>query len=202
MRDPLVDFRWAVDEQIFHAINAYENPALDSLWFALSSREFGALAGLVLALWLLHHYRKHALIPLLQLAMAAALADSLGARVLKPFFARMRPSFALVGDAVRVLSPVADSPSMPSGHSATAFAVATVMALRIPRAGWVLYPFAILVALSRVGVGVHWPSDILAGALFGISIGALVFLPFRHLPGKHAPAHPPVPPPPPPALTQ
>ncbi len=197
MSDPLLDFRWAVDERIFHAINSYENPALDSLWFALSSREFGALGGLVMGLWLIHHFRKRALIPVLQLAVAAALADSLGAQFLKPFFGRLRPSFAYTSDLVRVLSPVANSGSMPSGHSATSFAVATVMALRIPRAGWVTYPIATMVALSRIGCGVHWPSDILAGALFGISLGALVFLPLRHLVPNH-----PQPPSSPPALTE
>ena len=95
---------------------------------------------------------------------------------------------------VRVVAPAANVGSMPSLHSANAFAVATVTALLVPRAGWVTYPLAALIAISRVGVGVHWPSDILAGAVIGSVVGwVVVRLARRWMPAVPRPAAPPRP---------
>lgn len=134
--------------------------------------------------------RRRAVLPIAQLAAAIGLADSLGARVLKPWFGRMRPSFALTEPLVRVLSPAANVGSMPSLHSANAFAMATVVTLAIPRAGFVAVPLATLIALSRVGVGVHWPSDVLAGALYGAGVGATIVFLSRRVLQRRAPPSP------------
>lgn len=147
---------------------------LDVLWVALSSRPFGVIAGVGFVGCLLVVLRRKALLPVAQVAASIGVVDALGARVLKPWFGRMRPSYALAEPLVRVLSPAANVGSMPSLHSANAFAMATVVTLAIPRAGFVAIPLATLIALSRVGVGVHWPSDVIAGALYGASVGAAI----------------------------
>ncbi|MBL8940325.1 MAG: phosphatase PAP2 family protein [Archangium sp.] len=131
--------------------------------------------------WLIVGLRRKALLPVAQVAAAIGVADGLGSRVLKPWFGRMRPSYALAEPLVRVLSPAANVGSMPSLHSANAFAMATVVTFAIPRAGFVAIPLATLIALSRVGVGVHWPSDVIAGALYGAGVGAAIVLVSRRL---------------------
>ncbi|MBE2253456.1 MAG: phosphatase PAP2 family protein [Myxococcus sp.] len=170
----LVDFRWGWDEAIFRAVNAEGSSWLDAVWVAASSRLFGVATLVAFAAWLLARLKRGALVPLAQLAGAAALTDAFGARVLKPAIGRMRPSFALPDHLVRVLLPAADVGSMPSLHSANAFAVATAVTLTVPRAGWVAFPVALLIGASRVGVGVHWPSDVLAGAVYGAVVGAAI----------------------------
>ena len=105
------------------------------------------------------------------LALALSTTDFLGARVLKPWFGRIRPCFAMP-EKIRLLEDsIADSGAMPSLHAANAFAVAFALLCFFPKtAPWGLL-VASLIALSRLGVGVHWPSDIVAGALFGACAG-------------------------------
>lgn len=170
----LVDVRWPWDEAAFLWLNGLGVPALDALWAAASSHVFGIGVAVASAMWLVARYRRASVGALLQLGAAIALTDLLGARLLKPFFSRMRPSFAV--EWARVLCPASNSGSMPSLHSANAFAVATLVTLVVPRAGFVMIPLAALVAISRVGCGVHWPSDVLVGAVYGTGMAVLVRL--------------------------
>jgi undecaprenyl-diphosphatase len=61
--------------------------------------------------------------------------------------------------------------SMPSGHAATSFAGAVVLACLLPRAAPFVFVLAAAIAFSRVYVGVHYPSDVLAGAALGAAVG-------------------------------
>ncbi|MDP3231475.1 MAG: phosphatase PAP2 family protein [Myxococcales bacterium] len=170
----LVDIRWGWDESLFHAINGLGWAWLDVVWVVTTSRPFGIAVTLVFAAWLAVRLKRQVVLPLAQLGAAIAVTDALGARVIKPAIGRARPSFVLADELVRVLVPASNVGSMPSLHSANAFAVATVVTLTYPRAGLAAFPVAFLIGVSRVGVGVHWPSDVLAGAVYGSSIGALI----------------------------
>ena len=66
------------------------------------------------------------------------------------------------------------SHSFPSGHSTTAFAAATVVGAYFPRFRPAFYVLAALIAWSRVVVGVHYPLDVLGGAVLGTVLGLLV----------------------------
>lgn len=111
-------------------------------------------------------------IPVAFAAAATAVgAASLVTDVLKGAFDRARPPVADPG--LGSLTSLPGNPSFPSGHSATAFAAATAVAILCPK----LRPFALAlaaaVALSRVYLRVHFPLDVLAGSLIGAGIGAL-----------------------------
>ena len=71
------------------------------------------------------------------------------------------------------LTPIPDNPSFPSGHSATAFAAATAVAIVSPRLRVPALAIAAAVGLSRVYLRVHFPLDVVAGALVGAGLGAL-----------------------------
>jgi membrane-associated phospholipid phosphatase len=88
----------------------------------------------------------------------------------KPAFRRRRPD--RVGQEVPLARHVRmpRSTSFPSGHSAAAFAFATGVGQVLPAAGFPLRALAALVAYSRVHTGVHYPSDVLAGALLGAAL--------------------------------
>ena len=91
---------------------------------------------------------------------------------LKPIFARTRPYVLLEGLEFIVKQP--GDHSFPSGHSAHALAVSwTVFRLARRRHGLPLLALGILVALSRLYVGVHFPSDVIAGCLMGMLMGEI-----------------------------
>ena len=96
--------------------------------------------------------------------------------VLKAIVDRSRPPEAIGFDAL-VGVPV--SPSFPSGHAMTAFAVAGAVALLAPRLRWPVLGLAAVIAFSRVYLGVHFWIDVLAGAALGLAIGLCVAWPLR-----------------------
>jgi undecaprenyl-diphosphatase len=104
---------------------------------------------------------------LLLLVAADLAADGLSL-VLRQWIGRLRPP--LVYPEPRPLVPTPHTGSFPSGHSATAFACATVIAWASPRLAVPAFVLAALVAWSRVYVGVHWPLDVLGGAALGVLV--------------------------------
>ncbi len=96
-------------------------------------------------------------------------------RFLKKGFSRERPYVAWAG--VRCADRPLDRYSFPSGHTLHAVAFSTVALAYVPALAPLLIPFSALVALSRVVLGLHYPSDVAAGALIGaiLASGALAF---------------------------
>lgn len=87
----------------------------------------------------------------------------------KAAFSRPRP-FAVLPD-VDFLVPPPDEFSFPSGHTAAAFVMVTVAGTMMPVVLLVLLPLGLLIGTSRVYLGVHYPSDVLAGAVLGAGSG-------------------------------
>jgi len=112
------------------------------------------------------------LVAIISFFLANAFAD-----LLKPLFARIRPCHAVSG--IRLVVRCSNSFSMPSGHAISSFAAATTL-FYLPRhfipviARWYPLLLAAAVALSRVYLGVHYPSDVIVGAALG-SVVAMLF---------------------------
>jgi undecaprenyl-diphosphatase len=163
----LLDRLAALDRAAFHALNVDGGRALDAAARLLSSHAFGIAWGLAVAFALVVRLRRDAVPGVLAIGLAVAASDRLGDAILRPLFGRVRPPYALPPDEVRRLLRAADAGSLPSLHASNLFAIATAATLADRRLGLVAYSVAAAVAWSRVYGGVHWPGDVLAGALWG-----------------------------------
>ena len=104
--------------------------------------------------------------------LAIALASTSANAICKPLLPRRRPAAAEL-PAYQTLPSPPTSSSFPSGHAASAAAFATAVGLESPRLGLALAPVAAAVGYSRVHVGVHWTSDVAAGAALGAGVALL-----------------------------
>ncbi len=104
--------------------------------------------------------------------LAVAMASTTANAVCKPLLPRRRPAAAELPAYQKLASPPTSS-SFPSGHAASAAAFATAVGLESGRLGLAVAPVAAAVAYSRVHVGVHWTSDVAAGAVLGAGVATL-----------------------------
>ncbi len=103
---------------------------------------------------------------------------ALSANILKHVIGRARPKFMHAGNLE--FSPAGGSgwDSFPSGHAAAAFAVATVLAIKFPRARWPILAAAVAIAVSRILRGAHYLTDVAGGAALGCVMGVIAAHPW------------------------
>lgn len=118
-------------------------------------------------------------------ALVIALCDQLSSSVLKPFFDRPRPCHDASGLIAHLLVNCGSGKSFPSSHAANLFGQAAFFSCLFRRYSLYLFAFAIIVGLSRIFVGVHYPLDVLGGAIIGIIIGATMALILKRLHNKN-----------------
>lgn len=98
-------------------------------------------------------------------ALAALAISHIPVALIKKFYPRIRPHLAMPN--IRTFKKPLVDHSFPSGHTTAIFSVTVTLMLANPLLTWVLMPVALIVALSRMYLGLHYPSDCLVGALLG-----------------------------------
>jgi membrane-associated phospholipid phosphatase len=171
----------SANEPLFHAINAL-GPLAPALWSGLS------VAGLALAAWIYLTAFAQATPERAAQLLWVIVAGGLVASLIKHHVPSPRPFLALGAGHLGVIGVPLSAGSMPSGHSAMAFAMFAVLAGEKRRfdersavGGFlasgpglaVVALLAVLIALSRLAVGAHWPADAFVGGGLGLVFGSL-----------------------------
>lgn len=185
MINDLTSFLVSIDQWLFLRINqGFAHPALDSFFLFLSDgHKNKVFIGFVIAAFLtacIWKFKKNFWRAVLLLAFSVSLADVICYRIIKQNFSRQRPfqteSFQ---SEVRKVGH-AHGNSFPSNHAANTFAGASTLSYLFPNFSYFFYFYAFLVALSRVYVGVHYPFDVICGALVGLFVAISIRKLFRN----------------------
>lgn len=157
---------WSILQAIQHTVVC---PPLDALMPKITALGNGALIWICAACGLLctKKYRRQGVLLLCGLA-AGALVGNL---FLKNLVVRPRPCW--LDESVLLKIAVPKDYSFPSGHTLSSAAAATILTKADRRFGYAAIPLAVFIAFSRLYLYVHFPSDVLAGAVLGVSIGLL-----------------------------
>jgi undecaprenyl-diphosphatase len=160
----------AAEYGLCRRLNRGASLALPRRIFQIASRLGDGILWYVLILALPLIYGYTALRPAIVMALTGALGVVLYS-LLKRLFVRERPF--ITHSAIDLAAAPLDRYSFPSGHTLHAVSFTWQACAHFPELTWVLLPLAALIAGSRVVLGLHYPSDVLAGAAIGGSLAAL-----------------------------
>ncbi len=170
---------WNMDIWGLQLLNVeYRHPVLDQFWLFITQMHKHPLVlavlvpGIIAGLYYI--YKTQIWKILVVTAAAVGIADTLAYRILKSSINRLRPfQNPEILDWVQRVG-MAHGQSFPSNHAANVFAAAAVLNWFWPGRAKILYIFALIVGLSRVALGVHYPSDVLAGMFLGLFVGFFI----------------------------
>ncbi|GGR10847.1 phosphatase PAP2 family protein [Streptomyces aurantiogriseus] len=162
-----------LDQALYETVTVTRTPTLDTALRRLSAAaDHSKLSFAVAGLLALRggRPRRAAALGVAAIGVASASANLLGKRLVR----RPRPHRAVDSPFPHRHVPMPDSASFPSGHTASAVAFAAAVGPTLPVAAVPLGLLACAVGYSRVHTGVHYPGDVVAGALLGTGAAALV----------------------------
>ena len=158
----------SLDATLFRWLTSVSSPGLDFVMVGLTT--IGRAGAIWIALGVAAVVLRRSRLPgLVQLLIALLLANLVGDYVLKPLVDRPRP-FEVMAD-VRVVGHRPANAAWPSGHAAQAGAGAVAVSALWPAARGAAWALALLIALSRVYLGVHYPLDVVSGLVIGALCG-------------------------------
>jgi undecaprenyl-diphosphatase len=163
-----------IDRDLLAFFNRPGTPWLDAIMGAASNKGVLLAVAVLAAIWLLLKSPQGPFAVAL-LALAIGAGDLISVRVVKPAVARVRPCKF---DPEHVPHPLGCGAglSFPSSHATDTAAGAVIFTWASPMLSPVAIGIALLVGISRVYLGVHWPTDVLAGWALGAALGAALVL--------------------------
>jgi undecaprenyl-diphosphatase len=168
-----------MDTDVVHALNSLlvrHDGIEDPLSLYVAASELIFLLGIVLLFALARGRRR---VDLRRAATAAGVSAGLAllvAQVVARVVDRPRP-FVTHPDQVHLFAKHAADPSFPSDHATAAFAIAVALLLRDRRLGIGALALATVLAIGRVAIGVHYPTDVIGGAVLGAGCAVVLWLP-------------------------
>ncbi|RNA70428.1 phosphatase PAP2 family protein [Alteribacter keqinensis] len=166
-----LEWIFLTDRMLFKAINRCKETTPYHMSMGLLTHLGGAVMTVTIALLLLIVSSPAWKGAAIQSALALIISHLI-VTALKKGFKRARP-YLVVGNSYVIRNPLQDS-SFPSGHTTAIFSLVTPYMFYFPGLILILLPLALIVAISRISIGLHYPSDVIAGAALGVGT-AFVF---------------------------
>lgn len=167
------------DKALLLAINGFNSPFFDEVMFCISDRLVWIPLYLSMIYVLIRTYRLNAIYALLAVGLTVLLADQFASGFCKPFFERLRPTHdpTMQSFVHLVHGHTSSMYGFCSSHASNTCGIAMLTALLFRNRvySWVIGSWAALNCYSRMYMGVHYPGDILCGALAGLLIGYLCY---------------------------
>ena len=176
----MIEYLDKVDRQLFLFINGIHHEFWDSLMFQITCKAIWIPMYILIIYSVIKVYKKNAIWILAGVILAVIFSDQLITTIIKPFFGRLRPSHDPgMQDLVHLVNGYSGGRySFVSGHAATSFGMAFYLWLTVrDKIKWVGYLFlwATVYSYSRIYLGVHYPADIILGALVGMAVSYFIF---------------------------
>ncbi len=178
----MLDSLLQIDREAFIALNSgMVNGLFDWLMPVLRHKYTWLPLYIGVAAWFLYRYKWQGLWFIGFTLLTFALTDQISASFIKPWAERLRPCREpLLEGQVRLLVNCGGGFSFPSSHASNHFGFAVIVGACLYRQyRWPLYALlalAVLVSLAQIYVGVHYPADVLGGAVLGSLVGGMVWL--------------------------
>jgi len=174
------------DIYIFYKINrGLQNSLFDILMpFVTNYRNWYFIILLTILLFIVRDWKK-GLVTILLVIIAVSISDYFNSHIVKYFFGRLRPCNKLPIETLNLIIGCPHNPSFPSSHASNIFLNLTVLAYRYRRLLIPMLFISVLVCLSRVYLGLHYPSDVIVGGIFGIFYGSVVIYLYNQIIKKH-----------------
>ncbi|MCF6240056.1 MAG: phosphatase PAP2 family protein [Bacteroidales bacterium] len=168
-----------IDTQLFLFLNGIHSPFWDTImWYTSATATWVPLYALVL-FFIFKEYKWKGFVPLIFLVLLVFAADKISVHAFKNFFERLRPCHNQdIANLVHIIREHCGGQyGFVSSHAANTFAFASFTSLffRNKKYTWFIFIWAAFVSYSRIYLGVHYPGDIMGGALLGWIIGYLLY---------------------------
>lgn len=176
----MLEFLNKLDTELFLFFNSINSPVWDKIMWWISGSKSWIPMYLIIVIYIIYKFRWKAVITLVFIALVVTLADQISVKAFKDVFQRLRPCHnpALEEIVHLVKNKCGGKYGFVSSHAANTFAVAFFLSKLFKNKYFSLFIFiwAAVVSYSRIYLGVHYPFDVLGGAVLGSVIGWMVFL--------------------------
>ncbi len=164
------------DEATLLFLNGFHTDALDPIMFVVTRTDFWIPLYLLLTFLIFRNYKKEGWMIMAGIALAVLLADQITSGLMKPLFQRLRPSNepSLRGLVHIVNEYYGGLYGFASSHAANTTAVALMVYLVLKdfyKMIWLVFGWTFIMCYTRIYLGVHYPGDILVGAIVGLFAG-------------------------------